>query len=124
MYHLETGIRWDVELGISEAEINILINGGFLQRLYSRWRPSPVVITSSDGHRVVYFERKIIRDDGSMSDPLLMTVHLEDKFTKRFGFRPERIVKTPRGVVPWSQYWAEVGRRFEALPKPQFRSFE
>ncbi len=118
---LSVGIRWEVHgVTISADEVKkLLTSGNRFEQLVSGRKECPVVVTTRDGMQVVYFEKKVISSDGSMSDPHEMTAKLEKYFQKKFGFNPERIVNTENNIIPWSQYWADVSRRISALPAPQ-----
>lgn len=116
---MDIGIRWDNGPVISAEDIKRLLGQSRLKQLVVGKDSCPVVVMICDGKQVAYFEKKVIAEDGSMSDPLWLTYRLEMYFQKTFGFRPERVIRTNTGIITWKEYWDEVGRRLEAMPKPR-----
>jgi hypothetical protein len=119
--YLHIGVRWDVGPIISADEVIRILGFEKILGIFPPRKACPVVVMHCDGKQVIYFEKRVVAEDGSMSDPLFLTCKLERYFSTRLGFTPERVIVTSTGIITWKDYWDAVGKRLEAMPRTTFR---
>jgi len=119
--YLNIGVRWEAGPIITAEEVKRILGFERILGIFPPKKECPVVIMPCDGKQVAYFEKRVVAEDGSMSDPLLLTCKLERHFKAKLGITPERVIVTATGIISWRDYWDEVGKRLEAMPKATFR---
>lgn len=115
------GVRWDAGPIITAEEVKRILGYERTLGIFPPKKECPVVIMECDGKQVAYFEKRVVAEDGSMSDPLLLTCKLESHFRAKLGITPERVIVTSKGITSWKDFWDEVDKRFKAMPKTTFR---
>ena len=115
------GVRWEAGPIITAEEVKRILGYEKIFGIIPPEKECPVVVMTCDGKQVVYFEKRVVAKDGSMSDPLHLTFKLERHFASKLGLTPERVVVTSKGIVSWKDFWDEVDKRFKAMPKTTFR---
>jgi hypothetical protein len=107
---MKAGVQWEVSKGVPASEVLKFMTPFFKKR-------SPIVALESrrtETHEMICYT-------GQYGDGLFEMQEIIREVQEKFGFQVERIARWDGSgdFIPWKDYFDELGRRYDAMPKPR-----